>query len=331
MNAQINELVSFSQKGDNRSQKNTNKEKTSFLGWFALHFHSFKIQPEVPETFFESNTKLAHKIMKYVHNTVSVVRSNEPATFLDFKKSADVSRVREITKITLQNGVDNPFEQMQVRSRLASEAHAGNCAEMADIGLAYCLSKGIYDRLIDEVTIKNGDHDFLVIGRDPESDLHDYRTWGRDAVVCDIWAKKIYPVSAIEENLYDLEFSRYSFTFHLRKFNPKSQTLRIPASNMMTCKDFEKKIRRHEPSQGYPRSHLGIEPEDLKLEIGQALHNLYSASSIEEKREVAKNLISRPWVNSLRKKPWKKFLLQPERMASVVVSQMNSFLQQQNE
>jgi hypothetical protein len=45
------------------------------------------------------------------------------------------------------------------------------------------------------------DHVFLLIGRNPESDIADSDTWGDDTVICDAWAKRTYAVSAFKEEM----------------------------------------------------------------------------------------------------------------------------------
>lgn len=76
----------------------------------------------------------------------------------------------------------------------------GNCGELTNIAFEY-LARMHKDLSVEIVQIpawnNNGDHVFLLIDRDPKSDLNDPITWGNKAVILDCWTRMIYPASEI--------------------------------------------------------------------------------------------------------------------------------------
>ena len=45
------------------------------------------------------------------------------------------------------------------------------------------------------------DHILLVVGRNTDSNISDYTSWGKDTVVCDPWAKRVYGVNEFPEEM----------------------------------------------------------------------------------------------------------------------------------
>lgn len=81
------------------------------------------------------------------------------------------------------------FEQ---RIKYVQKFSLGNCAELAYLALDYMMHHAPYV-YAEAYTILGGDHEFLVIGRNFDSDPCDPFTWGDDAYICDPWADKVYP------------------------------------------------------------------------------------------------------------------------------------------
>lgn len=127
---------------------------------------------------------------------------------------------------------------------------AGVCEELAAVGQEYARKNfsqyrvemaGILTRRLGGIEIGHGCHTFLVIGRKADSDACDYTTWGRDdgVVILDIWAGKYYPLSAVEDEMYDYlttvkqvvseEENAEGFSLiscpYVRPFNPYRQAL----------------------------------------------------------------------------------------------------------
>ncbi|HAT1981144.1 hypothetical protein [Legionella pneumophila] len=69
----------------------------------------------------------------------------------------------------------------------------GNCGEQAQTAFCYLQSRGVAP--LDYCQTSIGEHCLIVIGRVSGSDPNDISTWGEDAVICDPWAEKAYPLS----------------------------------------------------------------------------------------------------------------------------------------
>lgn len=69
----------------------------------------------------------------------------------------------------------------------------GQCMELASSVIVNLKNKGV-SSLSYCITTK-GQHALAVIGIDKDADFNNIATWGENAVVCDAWAEKIYPVS----------------------------------------------------------------------------------------------------------------------------------------
>lgn len=48
---------------------------------------------------------------------------------------------------------------------------------------------------------KKPDHAFVIVGRDVNSDSHDFNTWNDDAIALDTHARDIYPKSLLKEKM----------------------------------------------------------------------------------------------------------------------------------
>lgn len=140
---------------------------------------------------------------------------------------------------------DNAIQLFQKTVSVCQKYSIGNCYEMAVMALDYCVNH--HPEVRTEVyLISGGDHVFLVVGRDPESNPHKPETWGKNAFICDPWANKVYPAShylsetknyygilnpqtgEIKNHLEDLKSGKHTFSpipnlnsTHLSKMNTK--------------------------------------------------------------------------------------------------------------
>lgn len=73
--------------------------------------------------------------------------------------------------------------------------HAGNCGEYTALATNYLYKHNI--PLIEAAYILFGDHAFVIIDRDPTSDINKPSLWGTKAVICDGLANDVYPASEI--------------------------------------------------------------------------------------------------------------------------------------
>ena len=170
---------------------------------------------------------LAKKIVEYIQKTI-LFSTNYHCKFFpeltggaldDFnQKSALFGLVRKYNTSKLDEIVG-----------FAMKYNMGNCSEMAAVGFKYAKTH-LPDVNVEIFQIQKGDHVFLVLGRDPNSDPSDYKNWGADTVICDPWAKAYYPVDQLEKYLMDYIASAViggELRAIVQPFNPFTQSLEI--------------------------------------------------------------------------------------------------------
>jgi len=115
----------------------------------------------------------------------------------------DPARLFKLRKEVMQNAISYalehdgrvPFLLMATLNYQALDKWGfGNCGEQAQSAFIYLKNAGVAPIDFCQTTV--GGHNLLVIGRSSRSDTQDIRTWGEDAIICDPWAEKIYPVSS---------------------------------------------------------------------------------------------------------------------------------------
>jgi len=156
----------------------------------------------------------------------------------------------------------------------------GKCGELTTLVLFYLLKKRLPVRVeilnFDEK--KKGDHTFVVIGRDPGSDLNDPSTWGKNAVIVDPWLRIAYPVSLAPQHLKNCcGFDRSTGLPKLEPFDPNKHHIEIYSSGIATPDEFLKTTKIKE-----------------KQTIADLLVKFHSKTDIEEKKEVVRQILSLP-------------------------------------
>ncbi len=108
--------------------------------------------------------------------------------------------------------------QIAIGTVLAEISEWGSCGEKA-WALTHFLKKlGVNIRvehfqiMRNEGTVQTkGNHTFIVLGREENSDPDDYATWGINAVICDPWSGKEYFVRNISQFLDDCLQVQYQY------------------------------------------------------------------------------------------------------------------------
>lgn len=77
----------------------------------------------------------------------------------------------------------------------------GGCSEYSYLVIDALLNIGIKFQNIELYKITNGDHVFVVLDRQANSDMNDYLTWGNSAIVIDAWSGDVYPANKIPKKL----------------------------------------------------------------------------------------------------------------------------------
>lgn len=212
---------------------------------------------EVPSTGgseeLKSHIQLAKKIIEYVDKTVPF-SANYPQRSRIFRLHDDIHFQSKMFKIInkgltdLRKNLKSTGSCLEKEDELAKEYKIGNCDELSIVGYQYGQSLQSNENQIEIFKILNGDHVFLVIGRDKRSLVHDFSKWGPSSVVCDVWTGACYPGTEIENHLLNyiglIEIGNIHLT-KVEKFNPNKHSLiKHPAisNNLAQTKNADKVV-----------------------------------------------------------------------------------------
>jgi hypothetical protein len=244
-----------------------------------------KITPFVVSLLGSHYSAMADEAQKFVKANI-LFSSTFPNRNIHFKANQSRSFLERF------HGIDNAIDQ--VRSSIQETSNfdkaiaigmtaikysIGNCMEMAAAAFVYLL-KSHPDVKVDIFRIDGGDHGFVVIGRDFNSDPTDPTTWGEHALICDTWSKESFPVSQINK-LKDFNGGVTVDGYPvLRDLDLTKQTLRIWTSNQFTPKDLEYLAGPH-PSSDVVKTIKALTP---------LLQNFYNEKDLAKKQEAAKDI-----------------------------------------
>lgn len=181
------------------------------------------------------NQRLADSILKYVGEKIEIIPNYLEK--LDFGKDApSIDLVGIIGNLYEVAFSECDFETISFRSiqkiaQTAQRFKVGTCYELAAVGFDYAVNQKAIQR-VEIFCIENGNHVFLVIGRDPKSDPKNFKTWG-PAVICDPWRGKTYRADEKDAfvNFKSQDFIDGKFVTSLEPFDPKTQSLNLLLSN----------------------------------------------------------------------------------------------------
>ena len=107
--------------------------------------------------------------------------------------------LRPLMCVNMMRGSASPMKKNNmydfIRSWASRAQHfkCGNCAEHAAVAFVYLKDKGILP-IHYMALVGKGDHGFVVIGRKTGSPDGNLASWGPNAIVCDPYKDKCYPV-----------------------------------------------------------------------------------------------------------------------------------------
>jgi hypothetical protein len=214
---------------------------------YTLQFQSVKtltgkfiphLIPEEASDELRKNLATAKSIISYVHNAVPFSSNYFERSKLFTPNYYDQNCLLPL-KGVISTSLDLVREKNSSDKSLKSNVEkiikykTGNCDEMSKVG--YYVARD--NAPVEIVKIRGGDHIFLIIGRNQASQLSDYKNWGSQAAICDVWTGAYYPASEIEKYLLDyvelMRWDNMQWTV-VRNFNPAIQTIakkKLPKSN----------------------------------------------------------------------------------------------------
>ena len=137
--------------------------------------------------------------------------------FLEAQDKTPVKKVRG-----MMGGVDevtDPKDVVKAQADAAIKHKVGNCEMQSAVAFEFLkqfkvpldivflqmyslnATKSTKKLASKELEDARPDHVFVVIGRPKQTDATNYETWGRDAVVCDAWARRAYPAHRLGNEL----------------------------------------------------------------------------------------------------------------------------------
>ena len=175
-----------------------NKSPTpSMAKWVLRHVQSFGIQ------------------------SINAVKRNKRRAVPLAEHTAHDSLMAQIDAMAAKS--NNAFDAYRAAAAMSQQEHRGNCGSKAAVAF-----EGLIERYpstntrFEIIALEGGDHEFVVIGRDPKSDIANYRTWGRDVWVADTWTEEFYPASEIPNRLPSScrEEENLNIIYSMQPFDP---------------------------------------------------------------------------------------------------------------
>ena len=160
------------------------------------------VTTEAQETTKEEN--LAIKIVGACSNVILKSATRSDSNDLSFNERLELrSFIRTLFHPRAVNFTD--LEQWIIDVQWAHKYSVGNCNQCASLVLYYAMkldpSIEVEAMMLINKSGRYQGHKFNVIGRKEGSKLNDYRTWGENSYVVDVWAKEYYPTRDIPSRL----------------------------------------------------------------------------------------------------------------------------------
>lgn len=153
--------------------------------------------PKPTASFLRTN--LAHArsavyTVRQVHDVLAGNRAVDQIQSLARPQLAS-SCVRDLRALINQRCYADQIALVKEIAQLARQKQCGNCGEMACLAFVTLMDSKVAP--LDILSLTHGDHAFVVIGRDANSDLNKPDTWGNQSVICDPWQHRAYPAAAM--------------------------------------------------------------------------------------------------------------------------------------
>ena len=154
----------------------------------------------------------------------------------------DASSTFEMEELSYQIALLNLFRKsssagvLDIAAKLILQLEGGYCRELSHLAKTEIESK--FKNIKVEV-VSLDYHCLLVIDRKAGSDPNDIETWGENAVMCDPWARKVYPAS----KFWDVRYSGIDIEY-LAEQKSTGELVRIP--NRKHYLEGEPKIKKEE-------------------------------------------------------------------------------------
>ncbi len=161
------------------------------------------------------------------------------------KEVSDASKSSPQISLSLDKSVDDFYAS----TYFSKQQRSGNCSEYSDLALEH-IAEHHPTTHAEVFHIEGGDHVFLVLGRDKNSNPSNPKTWGKNAVFCDPWANKVYPASDYQKNLQNFTSGREMdpatkrIQHSYESFNPDKHKLALSKARQFQSGDLNQSAER---------------------------------------------------------------------------------------
>lgn len=189
----------------------------------------------------QTNLKLGQEINSYVSKKVPIIFNYLERCDIDYEKESQ-ELGSSVNMVALNQLASMIFEmaytpvacrEFSIRNlrkiaAVAKKVGIGTCLEMSALALDYCLEKKVPQKA-ELFYLEGGNHVFLVLDRNQKSKPSDYKSWGKQAVICDTWSGKVFAASKIESKLKNFSGNQISGDRVLTKLEPFDPDRHIPS------------------------------------------------------------------------------------------------------
>lgn len=155
------------------------------------------------------------EIIRIACDVVNQARMNVllSSTHPDMNLASDDTKEHAVNSVLkLRNFLSKKNNNLNTISKSIRSIGAANCMEFSYLVFSDFLDMLKYKSLtVEIVTISNGDHAFVVINRDKESDINTPETWGQCAIVVDAWLGKVFPANSATFESELKNFKSYTY------------------------------------------------------------------------------------------------------------------------
>ena len=144
--------------------------------------------------------------LAFIDTCSTSVSFNQHNLATQFEIQSQIAAMRKEVSAASQSSpqislsLDKSIDDFYASTYFSKQQRSGNCSEYSDLALEY-IAEHHPTSHAEVFHIEGGDHVFLVLGRDKNSNPSNPDTWGSNAAFCDPWANKVYPASDYQKNL----------------------------------------------------------------------------------------------------------------------------------
>ena len=193
----------------------------------------------------------------FIDTSCTAASFNQYNLATQFEIRDQIASMRKEVSVASRNfpdislSLDRKVDNFYASTYFSKQQRSGNCSEYSDLALEH-IAEHHPTANAEIFHIEGGDHVFLVIGRDKNSNPSNPKTWGKNAVFCDPWANKVYPAADYQKHLQnftagrDMDPTTKRIENKTEPFNPKIHKLALADHRQFQPGDLNQSAERRE-------------------------------------------------------------------------------------